>query len=227
MDVLHVYERSRRFTLLSPGKKAWLDDYEGFNGIVEQLKELALRDFAGEGFDTTDISYELELDMKFGGQLNVKRATSPVLRVNSKDDVIKTREAFEREYAEAYSPLGLNPQAGIEIHNFVIRGRVAQPKPEVPRFEAGGPDASPARIGSRQAYWGPEIGWAETPVYGQDRLKAGNVLEGPAIVEAEDTTIVVEPNWKFSIGEYMDGILEFTGKRDDGSSQDVPATHGV
>jgi N-methylhydantoinase A/acetophenone carboxylase len=162
--------------------------------------------------------------MKFGGQLNVKRATSPVLRVTNQDDVIKIREAFEREYAEAYSPLGLNPQAGIEIHNFVIRGRVAQPKPDVPRFEVGGPDPSQARIGSRQAYWGPDVGWVEAPVYGQDRLKAGNVLEGPAIVEAEDTTIVIEPHWRLSVGEYMDGILEFTGQRDEeGVSHDAPA----
>jgi N-methylhydantoinase A/oxoprolinase/acetone carboxylase beta subunit len=224
MDIVHVYERSRRLHLLDPATQEYMTDFEAFNSTVAVLEEAARRDFTGEGYREDEIEYTLELDMKFGGQLNVKRATSPVLRVTNQDDVIKIREAFEREYAEAYSPLGLNPQAGIEIHNFVIRGRVAQPKPDVPRFEVGGPDPSQARIGSRQAYWGPDVGWVEAPVYGQDRLKAGNVLEGPAIVEAEDTTIVIEPHWRLSVGEYMDGILEFTGQRDEeGVSHDAPA----
>ena len=122
----------------------------------------------GEGYEPTKIEYALELDMKFGGQLNVKRATSPVLRVQSQEDVVAIREAFEQEYAQAYSPLGLNPEAGIEIHNFVLRGRVAQPKPELPASEPARPDPPAAQIGTRQAYWGGGLGWVETPVYGQE-----------------------------------------------------------
>ena len=110
MDVLHVYERSRRFTLLTPGKKAWLEDFDGFNSVVEQLKELALRDFAGEGFDTTEITYELELDMKFGGQLNVKRVASPLLEVGSEDDMQdalrRVREGVQRGVQRAWPAPG-------------------------------------------------------------------------------------------------------------------------
>ena len=43
-------------------------------------RELARRDFAGEGFDPDQVRYTLELDMKFGGQLNVKRVASPLLQ---------------------------------------------------------------------------------------------------------------------------------------------------
>ncbi len=67
MDVMHVYERSRRFSLLTAVGGRWLDDYEGFNAVVEGLCELARRDFAGEGFDPDQVRYSLELDMKFGG----------------------------------------------------------------------------------------------------------------------------------------------------------------
>ena len=147
--------------------------------------------------------------MKFGGQLNVKRATSPVLRVSSEADVVAIREAFEQEYAQAYSPMGLNPEAGIDIHNFVLRGRVAQPKPTLPESEPGPADPSEARTGSRRAFWA-DLGWVETPVYGQETLRAGHVIAGPAIVEAEDTTVVVDPGWTLTIGRFMDGILEYT-----------------
>jgi N-methylhydantoinase A/oxoprolinase/acetone carboxylase beta subunit len=174
---------------------------------------VATRDFAGEGYEADRVSYALELDMKFGGQLNVKRVTSPVLHVSGPDDVLAIREAFETEYSQAYSSLGLNPEAGIEIHNFVLRGRVSQPRPELKRHEDRGTDASAAQTGTRRAYW-EEVGAVETPVYTQDLLECGNRLDGPAIVEAEDTTIVVEPGWTFSLDPYMNALIERTAARE-------------
>ncbi len=212
MDIVHMYERSRHLHVLHPATHEYMraEDYELFNSTVADLQELARRDFAGEGYGEDQIEYTLELDMKFGGQLNVKRAACPVLRIESEEDVIAIRRAFEEEYAQAYSAMGLNPEAGIEIHNFVLRGRVPEPKPEIRRHESAGPDPSRAKVDERRAYWGPAHGWSEAPVFRQELLQSGNVVRGPALIEAEDTTIVVEPDWTFTVGEYLDGVMEFT-----------------
>jgi N-methylhydantoinase A/oxoprolinase/acetone carboxylase beta subunit len=209
MDVVHVYERSRHLHVLHPATGAYLETYEAFNETAEALEETARRDFGGEGYGVDEVSYELELDMKFGGQLNVKRVSSPLLRIGSEADVIALRKAFELEYSEAYSPLGLNPEAGIEIHNFVLRGRVPQAKPELERHAFVGEDPAAARLGDRVAYWAG-LGSVDTPVYGQDLIRCGNVIPGPAIIEAEDTTIVVEPGWRYTLDEYLNGVIEFT-----------------
>jgi N-methylhydantoinase A/acetophenone carboxylase len=211
MDIVHVYERSRHLHLLHPATQEYLTDYDAFNQSVEALRDVAVRDFEGEGYERERVAYVLELDMKFGGQLNVKRVTSPVLRVASPDDVLAIRDAFETEYSHAYSALGLNPEAGIEIHNFVLRGRVPQPKPELPRREHTGADPSPAQNGMRRAYW-EGLGPVETPIYRQELLECGNAIVGPAIVEAEDTTIVVEPGWRFTLDEYMNALIEHVGR---------------
>jgi N-methylhydantoinase A/oxoprolinase/acetone carboxylase beta subunit len=209
MDVVHVYERSRHLHVLHPATGAYLETYDAFNETVGALEETARRDFGGEGYGVDEVSYELELDMKFGGQLNVKRVSSPLLRIGSEADVIELRKAFELEYSEAYSPLGLNPEAGIEIHNFVLRGRVPQAKPELERHAFVGEDPAAARLGERAAYWAA-LGSVDTPVYGQDMIRCGNVIPGPAIIEAEDTTIVVEPGWRYTLDEYLNGVIEFT-----------------
>jgi N-methylhydantoinase A len=47
-----------------------------------------------------------------------------------------------------------------------------------------------AETGRRQVYFG---GFVETPVYWRDHLPADAVVEGPAIIEQMDTTIVIEP----------------------------------
>jgi N-methylhydantoinase A/acetophenone carboxylase len=223
MDIVHLYERSRHFHLLDPVTHGYMTEYEAFNETVKALKDEALRDLRGEGYPDEEVDYTLELDMKFGGQLNVKRATSPGVFLEEEKDVIAIREAFEREYAEAYSPMGLTPEAGIEIYNFVLRARVPQPKPELVRHTMEGADPSAALAGRRQAYWGVG-GWMDTPVYRQEQLRPGNVLDGPAIIEAEDTTVVIEPDWRFRLGEYMDGILEFTGTRSEPAQEAAAAS---
>ena len=213
MDVLHVYERSRHLTLLGPDGGEWSRDYEVLNEVVASLKRLAVRDFAGEGFDPEQIQYELEVEMKFGGQLNVKRVASPLLEFSSEEHMKLLYEAFEREFSEAYSPLGLNPEAGVEIEGFVLKARLLQAADERPRNERGGADPSAARSGSRDALFAVEQGRVETPVYDMAKLRAGHRIAGPALVESEDTTVVVAPDWELDVDDQ--GALILTLQRDD------------
>ncbi len=199
MDVLHVYERSRRLALLTPGRRVWFADYEAFNAVVDALRTLARRDFAGEGFDPEQISYALELDMKFGGQLNVKRVAAPMLTVGSREDMESVYAAFEREFSEAYSPLGLNPEAGVEIEAFILKASLAQPVPDRPQLTAGGPDPAAALTGRRDARFSDQDAAQATPVFEMDRLRPGHRFTGPALIDSDDTTVVVEPGWSCAV----------------------------
>ena len=196
MDVVHVYERSRRFSLLTAVGGRWLDDYDGFNSLVEGLRGLARRDFAGEGFDPEKIRYALELDMKFGGQLNVKRVASPLLEVGSEEDMRALYAAFEREFSEAYSPLGLNPEAGVEIEAFVLKASLPELHPERPVAGVRQSDPAAASTGYREALFSVEAGPVQVPVYEMGRLAPGNQFPGPALIDSDDTTVVVAPGWR-------------------------------
>jgi N-methylhydantoinase A/oxoprolinase/acetone carboxylase beta subunit len=205
MDVLHVYERSAHFTLLDGNTGAWLTDASGFNAIIESLEAQAVRDFSGEGFDVTRIEYTLELDMKFGGQLNVKRVAAPSIRLGAPEDMQRLYRAFEVEYSEAYSPLGLNPDAGVEIDALVLKARIRQQPAEPPA-----PERSPARLaplGARPAVWELGAGAVDTPVFEALALAPGTKIDGPALVEAETTTTAVAPGWTLEVDERSAFIL--------------------
>lgn len=45
-------------------------------------------------------------------------------------------------------------------------------------------------------------GWIETPVYRRDKLRPGDIVEGPCVVEEYDSTIVVPPDWVLRVNEY-------------------------
>ena len=173
---------------------------------MRRLREVARRDFGGEGYDPDEVVYELELDMKFGGQLNVKRTSSPLLEIASEPDVIKLREAFEREYSDAYSPLGLNPEAGIEIHNFVLRGRVAQRKPELERHDRVGDDPRRPRsergrrTGTGWVLWPPPCTSRTGPLRERDRRTGDHRGRGHHGRHRAGLALALD--------EYLNGVIE-------------------
>jgi N-methylhydantoinase A/oxoprolinase/acetone carboxylase beta subunit len=43
----------------------------------------------------------------------------------------------------------------------------------------------------------------DTDIYIFDKLQAGNIIKGPAIIEATKTTIVIHPDQTASVDEYL------------------------
>lgn len=208
MDTVHIYEQSLNLPLLDPQTNERLADVSRFNAVVEELRERAVRDFRGEGYAPEDVTLQLELDMKYGGLLDVTRVGSPHLTLDGPGDVQDVCDAFEREYREAYSPISTSPESGILVENFLLKGTAPVEKPELVSYELEGPDPSPARAGERDVYWTVAESFLETPIYEQSRLAPGNVIEGPAVVEADNTTIALPPDVTYRIDEQLTGSME-------------------
>jgi len=102
----------------------------------------------------------------------------------------------------------VNKPGGVFLDNFVLRVTVPTWKPPIPEYPLQGTDPSAAFLGKRKAYWPETKHWADTPTYQFELLQAGNVIDGPAIVEAELTTIVVPPRQRLSIDTHGLAILE-------------------
>tara|TARA_R110000787_G_scaffold170629_26_gene283381 strand:- start:8579 stop:10783 length:2205 start_codon:yes stop_codon:yes gene_type:complete len=208
MDIVHLYEQSRRMVFMEPVSEKLVIDRESFNQVVQEMKDKAHRELVSENLNPAEARFSLELDMLYGGQVNVKRTSCPVLQINSDDDAQATYDAFEKEFSEAFSPLVVNRPGGVYLDNFVLRVTVPIHKPVIPEFPMQDADPSAARSGSRQAYWLELRESVDTPIYQFDLLQAGNELLGPAIIEAELTTVVVPPGRRFFLDKHRLGILE-------------------
>ena len=208
MDIMHVYEVSKKLTLMEPRTQIITSEFTVFNETVETLIEQARRDLTGDGLNLNDASFVLELDMLYGGQFHVKRALSPLLAVHSTEDVRAICDAFNKEFSEAFSPFVVNPEGGIFIESFILKAIVPTKKIELPKLALEGPSPAAARKGERRVYWPPEKDFRPTPLFTYESLRPGNVIEGPAIVEGEYTTLVVPPALHFTINNRGLGILE-------------------
>jgi N-methylhydantoinase A len=65
-------------------------------------------------------------------------------------------------------------------------------------------EAAHARKGTRHVYLSESAAAEPVAVYDADQLLPGNELGGPAVIEADDTTILVHPGQRL----WVDGILD-------------------
>ncbi len=193
---------------MEPRTQRLSNEFAIFNETVEQLLEQARRDLTGDGLNLAEASFVLELDMLYGGQFHVKRALSPLLAIHTQEDVRAICDAFNKEFSEAFSPFVVNPEGGIFIESFVLKAIVPTKKVELSKSTLAGPNPTAARKGERPVYWPTEKAFRETPIFSYESLRPGNVVEGPAVVEGEYTTLVVPPAMRFTTDERGLGILE-------------------
>lgn len=214
MDVVQYYETTKYVLFKQPaglggaGTGEYFTEYEQFNEVVRDLQKLAIRDLVGQGISPESATFSLELEMRYGGQLNMTRVPSPRLFIKDKSDVLAIYENFEREFVRAYSALSVFPEGGVDISSFVLRSTFASPKLKVPKYSLKSTKApADAFKTKREAFWQELGGFRPTSTYDSSKLEPGNKLEGPAIIEAVDTTIVLPPGRTFTINEYLSGII--------------------
>jgi N-methylhydantoinase A/acetophenone carboxylase len=208
MDIMHVYELSKKLTLMEPVTHKLTNDFATFNQAVESLIENAKKDLDGEGLDAAKAHFVLELDMLYGGQFHVKRTLSPLLSLHSEGDVKAICDAFEKEFSEAFSPFVVNPDGGVFVDSFVLKAIVPTKKVSLPKMPLEGSKPDAALKGTRAVYWPDKKDFNPTNIYAFEALRPGNVIQGPAVVEGEYTTLVVPSSLRFSIDEHGLGILE-------------------
>lgn len=211
MDIMHVYEQSKRLQYMAPMTEQIVLDRDQFNAIVDGLVARARVDLDAEGLGADNAVFSVELDMLYGGQVQVKRVSSPMVRIEDEADARLVYDAFEKEFSEAFSPHVVNKPGGVYLDGIVVKATVVTEKMELPVFLLGPEDPAAARTTSRSAYW-PELSKrVDTDVFSFEALQPGNLIEGPGIVQMEFSTIVVPPGQQLRIDQHGLGILEDTG----------------
>ena len=86
---------------------------------------------------------------------------------------------------------------------FHLTAEIDTPRVGLPEIAVQG-TAADAIVGQRELYIG-DSGVVLAPVYDRDRLPAGSILEGPALVEEATTTSVVWAGQRASVDRF--GLL--------------------
>ncbi len=208
MQIREVWDKSCPMRIFDWRSQSYSEQVDDFNAVVRELRDLAVRDLRLEGYGEEEISFELDLEMRFGSQYNLTKISSPRLELENADDFRDLGELFMKRYAEIYSPEATFLSGGINIETFYLTATVRSETYQGHAEEVRGmqPDEV-ALVVHRPVYWNEENGFVETPVYDFLLLHPGNRIAGPAIIESRETTCVIEPSWTYEMDPYRNGVL--------------------
>ncbi len=144
------------------------------------------------GVDGAKVTHRRIAEMRYSGQGYEIRV--PVEPGNWPESLV---DAFTGTYRTLYRRTG--PDVAIEVLNWRVVS--SGPVPEVTLKLAGAVAEGDARKGSRPAYFPAEGGFVDTAVFDRYRLKPGDRVAGPAIVEERESTVVVPPGAHCVVGE--------------------------
>ncbi|MFB6248336.1 MAG: hydantoinase/oxoprolinase family protein [Salinibacter sp.] len=150
-----------------------------------------------------DPALSLELDVRYVGQsyeLSVP-LDAPITAEGVADAVAAFHDRHRARYGHA------DPDEPVEIVALRVRGRVAEPPPELPREPTTDAPLDDALLGTRPV-WFEADGPTETTAYARTALHHGHALDGPAVLHQYDTTIVVPPGWHARVDAWQNVHLE-------------------
>jgi N-methylhydantoinase A len=195
-DLLHMYPKHVQITLCDGVD--YLTDFDTFNRLVKDNMEFAKRDIQGEGFSLEDALFTLDLvgDHELGG-VRIKMEN---LFLQSSSDVQKVCREFRKAIGSQVKK--------VAISTIVLNAVVPMPHFELKKKPLTSPDPTRALKIKRGVFWSPEAGHIATPIYERDRLLPGNLVVGPAVIEARDTTYVIPSDRSLYIDEFSNGIIK-------------------
>jgi N-methylhydantoinase A len=194
-DMLHVYEHSELMS--SPF------DPERMNEIFEGLEAEAREQLRGEGFADEDIHLSRLAEMKFSLQIHQVEVPVPAGKLDqglAEAQVERFVDAYEGLYGKG-SAFG---DAGSQIGLFKVLGRGNVRTPATPPLA----DRELAPVERREVYWREHGGFTATDVYAGATVPAHTNIEGPAIVEYPDTTVVVPPGAAAKVDELGNVVID-------------------
>jgi N-methylhydantoinase A len=189
-DVRHDYRVTQRQPLAEA-------DASAVEKVLADFTSQATERLLAEGFSHKAIITRPYVDLRYVGQS--WKLSIPVPALPLTEDVLLTlRLSFDKEHESLYGYSAANEP--VEIVNVGLTAVGLIPKPQLQAVPAGSVSPAEASVGRRPTFLqnGDPI---TAPVYRRYRLKRGNIITGPAMIEEMDATTVVLPDY---IAEVVD-----------------------
>ncbi|TXT67105.1 MAG: Acetone carboxylase beta subunit [Promethearchaeota archaeon] len=170
------------------------------NATWSQLKKDISDEFKKEGRDPDEMIFKPSLKMQYLGMLDDLEIESP-FEVVSVDNLDVLKKRYDELFEQIFRRGTKSPELGYHITKAVASGIVPVPKPKLPEMKLVSKEPSEsASKGAREIFW--ENGWHEASLWEMELLKPGNSIDGPAVIEAPATTLLVPPGHRVNLDKH-------------------------
>jgi N-methylhydantoinase A len=166
-------------------------DFDQVEALYHDLTQAAIADFKESHMDPGGMILTRTVHMRYAGQFHEIELPLPST-FRSAADVDEVVKAFHARHKELYT-FDL-PFRGTEFLTFRLKATTPRGVGlQVLPLAQGTADPQAAFKRMRRCWFGKE--WVETPCYDGERVLAGQIFRGPAIIEAKATTVVIPKNF--------------------------------
>ncbi|WP_106850647.1 hydantoinase/oxoprolinase family protein [Blastococcus sp. Marseille-P5729] len=167
-------------------------DLDRLRATIDELREKAKAALEREGFPPAAQRYEVTADLRYFGQAFEVRVECPEGEITQEwADEVADRFHAAHHALYSYDFKG-NDEQKVEWVNLRVTGVGPIARPEIKQIERG-TGAEGALIETRQVNY--EDQWHETKIYDRAKLGAGDVIEGPAVVQEFGSTVPIHPRF--------------------------------
>jgi N-methylhydantoinase A len=203
VDLRHDFLRSvlRQATEIPAGELSAV-----FDELVREAKQVLDR----EQIADDRRAVELSLDLRYYGQtpyLNLALDRPPA----DAGEIEEILERYESRYLREFGYVLPRDFASIEFVNARVVALGITDRAELPRGESGG-TAAEADAGERNVYFDGSDDFVATAIYDRALLRSGAELEGPAIVEQADSTVLLPPGSWGVVDDYLNIVISVDGR---------------
>ncbi|MBT5666197.1 MAG: hydantoinase/oxoprolinase family protein, partial [Rhodospirillaceae bacterium] len=196
-DVEHHYTRTVRQVLRG-------SDPAALNEAWRTLEDAARKQLELDGFTTGQMRFKRTANMHYKGQIFELTTPAPDGVIDAAA-IATLEESFGREHETTYGHRA-GPEEPVELVNVMLVGKGVPDRPRTPDQLIGDDEETTEGLPPRQAYFGPDLGWIETPVL--RRADLATARTGPCIIEEYDATCLAPPGATASLDQYGNIIID-------------------
>jgi N-methylhydantoinase A len=160
---------------------------ERINALFAGLEQRAQADADGDGFGKGALRLRHQVEMRYPQQGYQLAVDCPYPFADA--DRMPLKRAFDATHRQTYGQAAETEDA--EIVTFRLQAEIEVPRYRIAPAPAGDGDAGRARKGERKLFDLARGAFVTATLYDRDRLRAGDALAGPAIIDQLDATTVV------------------------------------
>jgi N-methylhydantoinase A len=177
-------------------------DLAEFNRLVGELEREATARLAADGFPASRMQLSRTAHLHYQGQIYDLRVPLAGGQLTARA-LADLAEAFGQEHERTYGHRAGEDEP-VEVVSIQVIGHGIPERPRVPAAPAL--SRSTGKAASRRAFFGPDVGWLQTPIVMRGDLASR--VAGPCIVEEYDATTVVPPGASASLDDFGNIVID-------------------
>ncbi|MBM7599051.1 N-methylhydantoinase A [Virgibacillus halotolerans] len=186
-------------------------NYEEVNKCLLELKNEAVDFLNKAGIPSENQVFEFSVESRYPFQEKDLSFTLDTDHFGDEEALQKTKEKFHDTHEKARGSRDSEQHVEFTIWKVQAKGLIPEIKIEAEPIETNTPSKG-AKKEDRDVYF-RDLGIIKTPIYNGEKLRPGNIVYGPAIIEGLNTNLVIFPNSSATITKYKNYLLKINSNK--------------